>query len=74
VVVYPNPAHDHLTIQIEKSMEIQRVELLSAIGTSISSYPAGTNQIDLSNLSNGTYFVRINTATGGQHVMRFIKQ
>jgi hypothetical protein len=74
VMVYPNPAQHQLTIYSDKADELNRVELVSAVGTIISTYPAGTTQLDLSGLSNGTYFVRIETASGEQHTVRFIKQ
>jgi hypothetical protein len=74
VMVYPNPAQHQLTIYSDKADELKRVELVSAVGTIIASYPAGTTQLNLSGLSNGTYFVRIETAYGEQHTVRFIKQ
>ena len=62
--IYPNPTTGMLNITSNE--EIDSVEIFNSVGTAvISSKVAGNNPaIDMSNLPNGMYFVRVYTANG----------
>jgi hypothetical protein len=66
--VYPNPATDQVTIMLD-GIAIQSVEVLDMLGRRVllQEYKAGTNKTmtDLSNVSKGTYILRINTKDQG---------
>ena len=60
VVLYPNPVTNILNIEAQG---IQEVNVLDVNGRTVMSLQ-NTNRIDMSNLSNGVYFVRVITAEG----------
>ncbi|MBO7133514.1 MAG: T9SS type A sorting domain-containing protein [Bacteroidales bacterium] len=62
--IYPNPTSGMLNITSNE--EIDSVEIFNSIGnTVVSSKVAGNSSaIDMSNLPNGMYFVRVSTANG----------
>ena len=62
--IYPNPTNGMLNITSNE--EIDSVEIFNSVGTAvISSTVAGnSSSIDMSNLPNGMYFVRVYTANG----------
>lgn len=62
--IYPNPTSGMLNVTSNE--EIDSVEIFNSVGTAvISSKVAGNNSaIDMSNLPNGMYFVRVYTANG----------
>ena len=71
--VYPNPVQNQLTIALANGSSEYQLDIIDLAGRSV--YSAKLNQsgnINVSELANGTYFVRLNsdTETG---VTRFIK-
>jgi hypothetical protein len=57
--IFPNPTSSFLSI-VSEDNEIQKVEILNNNGKLISSYKnTNMNQIDVSDLSKGVYFVRV---------------
>ena len=62
LVIFPNPADDYLIIQAN---EIEKVEVFNAIGQNINIpdpyyFNVGKVKLDLSRLSTGIYFLKIN--------------
>lgn len=59
VVAYPNPANDILNIQAEGS--ISSIEIMNVLGQTLLTSKGNSNreQIDISGLSAGNYFVRV---------------
>lgn len=57
LTVYPNPALDRLTVRVSSPQE---VELYSSIGVKVASWMLGSgeNEISISHLSKGAYFIR----------------
>ena len=66
--IYPNPTTGMLNIA--SNDEIDSIEIFNSIGTTVvSSNVAGNSSaIDMSNLPNGMYFVRVSTSTGTETV------
>ncbi|MNU30846.1 hypothetical protein D3C71_193570 [compost metagenome] len=66
--VYPNPATDQVTIALD-GIAMQSVEVLDMLGRRVfvQEYKAGISKAtaDLSNVSKGTYILRINTKDKG---------
>lgn len=71
--IYPNPSSDMLNVQSD--IENSSVDLLNIDGKLISSYQYEdyTGQYDVSALSAGLYFVRLQTPKGYKY-LRFVKQ
>jgi hypothetical protein len=73
LVVYPNPARDVLNIIAQT--EISSVEVINVMGQVLltETSVASDVQMDMSSLSSGTYFVRINSENNSS-VVQVIKQ
>ena len=71
--IVPNPATNNVTITAGNSFHT--VEVLSFLGQVVLSQPNTgiTAQMDISNLTNGVYFVRI-ISENGTSVQKFVKQ
>ncbi|MGM5470622.1 T9SS type A sorting domain-containing protein [Flavobacteriaceae bacterium LMO-SS05] len=58
--IYPNPVSNYINIQ-SKTVKISSVELYSVLGKIVLSQKEVTNdRLDISNISNGIYFMKIN--------------
>lgn len=69
VIVFPNPAHNHITIQCPPTLHPQSYEVLDMLGRTLlqGTWPQGENllQININNLSsNSYYYVRILSEKG----------
>ena len=62
--IYPNPTSGMLNVTSNE--EIDSVEIFNSIGNSVISSKVSGNSsaIDMNNLPNGMYFVRVSTANG----------
>jgi len=61
IKVYPNPTKSYINVDLEENNNAQNILILNVIGKIIKSVPSieNTTTIDLSDLSNGMYFVKI---------------
>ena len=63
VVIYPNPAYDYFSINLENNYEMQTDENIDIIVSDLAGFPIATfqisesNQINISNLNAGLYQV-----------------
>lgn len=57
--IYPNPVKDIVTISIASKTVINTINLYSATGKLVKEIQLPKNQIDLSNLKSGIYFIEI---------------
>ncbi len=73
IILYPNPATKVLNIQSETV--ITSIEIINVLGQSLMSIRGTSNkeQLNVSNMSSGNYFVKINTA-GSSSVYQIIKE
>jgi photosystem II stability/assembly factor-like uncharacterized protein len=62
ITLFPNPAKSSITIQTNESIRAVKIIDLSGRITTISNFT--NNNIDVSNLANGMYFIMIKTDTG----------
>lgn len=67
--VYPNPMNNVLYI---KGYDIQNVSIFNAVGQQML-FVEGSNEIDVTTLDNGLYFVRISDKRGGNVVKKVVK-
>ncbi len=59
VKVFPNPAKDRLTVVLPKDLDHAQINLVDMIGQTILTNQ--TKNIDVSNLANGVYFLKVDT-------------
>lgn len=69
---YPNPVSETLFITSENNL-IEKISIYSINGKLVLSEKENVNQLDISALSNGLYFVKI-TSENGTSVERFVKK
>lgn len=69
-MIYPNPAQNWLYISSENP--IKKIQIISFEGKRIQNYDPA-ERLDISHLSSGTYFVRIQTENGAFSVQKLIK-
>ncbi|MFC0878314.1 T9SS type A sorting domain-containing protein [Saccharicrinis sp. FJH2] len=64
--LYPNPVNDFIVIKMPKEIQYSHLKILNIQGKIIKSFTVhnNQNQLDVSDLSNGIYFVRIQTDKG----------
>ncbi len=63
VALYPNPVHHELNIKVPDEVTIEQIDVFSVIGQLIKS-ENGASMINLSDLTNGMYLVKIHTSQG----------
>jgi hypothetical protein len=76
--IYPSPAHNYIVIANKAKQSIQNLEVLDITGKLVlTSLQEGTTeqsqQIDISNLKPGIYFIKL-TTNNTTKVLRFIKK
>lgn len=66
IKIYPNPAKSFLQVEVPERSAVTEIQLTNAVGQVIASQKpvAGQARLNVSNLSNGIYFVRITNAEG----------
>lgn len=71
--IYPNPAHDLLTVNLGSAVEPTGVSVTDVRGSATSARYQGHGNVDISNLAPGLYIVSVQS---GQHVchQKFIKE
>jgi hypothetical protein len=69
-VLYPNPASENISIQFREDVQIQMINVYSALGELITT--TKDSSISVSNLSEGMYFVEVITDKGIS-CKRFVK-
>lgn len=62
VALFPNPAKQQFTIQLQDELQLKEVAIYDSLGKFITS--TNTNIISTANLSSGVYFVEITTNKG----------
>jgi len=74
VIVYPNPAKDHIDITLNYSGENQQITLMSAKGATIKKMNATSNltTLDVSGLAPGVYILQIDNGEK-QYTKKFVK-
>lgn len=70
-ILYPNPSNNVLNIQNINNMSISSIEIYNITGQLIMAILHSTNQIDISSLVSGTYFIKLNSNEGSAH-LKFI--
>ncbi|KIX22786.1 internalin [Flavobacterium sp. 316] len=71
--LYPNPVQDVLHFNSKENITIQSVEIYNMLGQVVLTVPNATKSIDVSNLTKGNYFVKVNTEKGSSNT-KFVKK
>ena len=75
LLIYPNPATDVITINIDEDIVAYNISVTDLQGNKVLQRNLTTNSmaIDISELANGTYLIIAQTSEGLQHAY-FVKQ
>jgi hypothetical protein len=71
--IYPNPTPEQLFI-VNGFSETEAIHIYSMEGKLMISEASNTEEIDVSSLPSGIYFIEISNSEGQKHVQKFIKQ
>lgn len=73
LIIYPNPASENITIKNLKNIDNQIVQIYNVLGSLVKEIElTTTNQINISDLTNGVYFVKFKNDP--QKTLKFIKK
>lgn len=64
ISIYPNPVNTVLTISTANNSLPEQVTVTNSVGQTIKIVKENTQKVDMSNLSNGIYFLQIKTKEG----------
>jgi len=70
--IYPNPTHDFLNIETD-GITISNIDIYDVYGRLVLKPESPFEHINLTSLSNGTYFIRIESTNNKFTVLKFIK-
>lgn len=75
VKIFPNPAYNNLFIDLPEQLVNSKIIITDIQGKYIQSFIATTklNNIEISNLSSGLYFIRVST-DDGNGIFKFVKE
>lgn len=73
IFVSPVPAHDVLQITIKNTMTLDGLQVYNNVGQLVLNENGANQSIDVSNLSSGSYFIKIKTKEGA-FVKQFLKE
>ena len=73
IKVYPNPVNSVLSIDTNNSFDIEKISISDVNGRFVKSQKGAKNQINVSDLNAGVYFVTIES-NDGMTTKKFIKQ
>ncbi|MCF0056412.1 ice-binding family protein [Dyadobacter sp. CY356] len=77
-VLYPNPAVDYLTLNVDDISMIQRIQISNILGVNVYDITKAasdlSSKVDVKNLPSGMYIVRITNNTGNIASAKIVKQ
>ena len=76
VSVYPNPAHDNITVQTTNVTGISQTVLLDMSGKQVMAtlIVSGNQSIDISSLPSGMYMLKVTMGNGVKQVIKVTKE
>ncbi|WP_445735399.1 T9SS type A sorting domain-containing protein [Mariniflexile sp.] len=74
ISIAPNPASHHVNILSNNGTDITSVELFNVSGQQIQAHVTNNNMLDVRNLSDGMYFLKINSQKGSATKKLIVKR
>ena len=72
--VYPNPVSDFMILENPKNVQFENIQILNTQGILVKTIqPNLNNRIEVATLSNGYYFMKVETKDGVQGIQPFVK-
>lgn len=73
VLMYPNPVSDVMNISFKKGRQVESVVIYNMLGEVVLNNTK-SNKVNVSELANGIYLIKISDNKGGNTIKRFIKK
>jgi len=75
IQLYPNPAADILNVDLGTVTQTIQLQFIDAVGRIVKteSVSSSQNQIDISELNQGMYFISLSSSTGVQRIEKLVK-
>lgn len=73
ISLYPNPSKDIVYFNTEQSVDIEQVEIINQQGLNLKKYQNSISNLDISDLQNGIYFVKIVLKDGRIFSQKLVK-
>ena len=73
VSIYPNPARDQFTINMPENTEVESLKIVDMMGRVVYTFDGSINNVDISDLNEGIYFVHI-YISDGVAIKRIVKE
>lgn len=70
---HPNPANNIINISNVENIQFSKISIYNVLGKLINNVDVKKEIIDISNLSNGMYFIKITDKSGQQETFKIIK-
>ena len=70
--IYPNPTKDYFVVNSPEN--IRNVSIFNSTGKKLKSYFVTQDRINISDLSTGMYFIKVETESGSQITKKLIIQ
>ena len=73
ISVYPNPTNNSIHISNEKNIKFAKIGVYNTLGELVKEVGLQKTAIDISNLSNGVYFLKVIDESGKQATLKILK-
>ncbi len=72
--LFPNPVGNILNVEFDTNVEIIETQVYSLLGSVVKDFKGQTKDLNVSDLQNGAYLLKISTKNYGNYTIRFVKQ
>ena len=76
IEIIPNPSSETISFKTIADLDVSRITFYNSQGLIVQEEKTGdliNNQLNISNLANGIYFIKLSFNTGGHQVLKFFK-
>ncbi len=73
IKVYPNPSNGFIRLSILNNLELNKIEIFNVLGQITMKINPENNFIDISSLTNGMYFLKIEDETSKRGIFKILK-
>jgi hypothetical protein len=72
IIIFPNPVQNILTLKTPEI--IKEVSIIDLLGQEVNTNQLSTNSLDVSNLSEGIYIIKVTSENDKTFSTKFVKQ
>jgi PKD repeat protein len=72
--LYPNPTESTLNVEFDSGIEVAETKVYSLQGSLVKDFKGQSKDLNVSDLQNGAYLLKISIKNAGNYTIRFVKQ